>query len=104
MGELPTHFAATARRVGARLARERLLLVLAAGFVILLALRPGEWSNLGSLVDWNTIGALANLIALRLAREPGLWREFHLWSIPALAVGGGAALILNAVFPDSPRP
>jgi len=69
MSKLPTHFAATARRVGARLARERLLLVLAAGFVILLALRPGEWSNLGSLVDWNTIGALAGLMLLSRALE-----------------------------------
>lgn len=28
------------------------------------------------------IGSLANLIALRLAKQPGLWREFHLWSLP----------------------
>jgi Na+/H+ antiporter NhaD/arsenite permease-like protein len=32
------------------------------------------------------IGSLANLIALRLARERGLWREFHLWSVPMLAI------------------
>jgi len=30
------------------------------------------------------IGSLANLIALRLARSPGLILQFHLWSIPAL--------------------
>lgn len=30
------------------------------------------------------IGSLANLIALRLSRQPGLWREFHLWSLPLL--------------------
>ena len=30
------------------------------------------------------IGSLANLIALRLARQPGLWLEFHLWSVPML--------------------
>ena len=28
------------------------------------------------------IGSLANLIALRLSKQPGLWREFHLWSLP----------------------
>jgi Na+/H+ antiporter NhaD/arsenite permease-like protein len=28
------------------------------------------------------IGSLANIIALRLANQPGLWREFHLYSIP----------------------
>lgn len=28
------------------------------------------------------IGSLANLIALRLGRQPGIWREFHYWSIP----------------------
>lgn len=31
------------------------------------------------------IGSLANLIALRLAKQPGLWREFHLWSLPVFA-------------------
>jgi Na+/H+ antiporter NhaD/arsenite permease-like protein len=30
------------------------------------------------------IGSLANLIALRLGRAPGLWWEFHRWSVPAL--------------------
>lgn len=33
------------------------------------------------------IGSLANLIALRLARQPGLWREFHIWSLIMLAAG-----------------
>jgi len=33
------------------------------------------------------IGSMANLIALRLAREPGLWWAFHRWSVPALAAG-----------------
>jgi Na+/H+ antiporter NhaD/arsenite permease-like protein len=40
------------------------------------------------------IGSLANLIALRLARQRGLWREFHLWSLPALAAGYGLAMLL----------
>lgn len=30
------------------------------------------------------IGSLANLIALRLSRMPGLFREFHFWSLPML--------------------
>jgi Na+/H+ antiporter NhaD/arsenite permease-like protein len=32
------------------------------------------------------IGSMANLIALRLARQPGLFFQFHLWSIPCLIV------------------
>lgn len=40
------------------------------------------------------IGSLANLIALRLARQPRLWLEFHLWSLPALLLGTALALIL----------
>jgi Na+/H+ antiporter NhaD/arsenite permease-like protein len=41
------------------------------------------------------IGSMANLIALRLAREPGLWWAFHRWSIPALAVGWSIAWLLQ---------
>ena len=41
------------------------------------------------------IGSLANLIALRLAGIPGLWRRFHLWSLPALVVGWVAALAIG---------
>ncbi|MDX5363347.1 MAG: hypothetical protein LPJ91_04245 [Pseudazoarcus pumilus] len=37
------------------------------------------------------IGSLASLIALRLARQPGLWREFHLWSLPVLLAAFGLA-------------
>ncbi|TRW49438.1 transporter [Aliidiomarina halalkaliphila] len=40
------------------------------------------------------IGSLANLIALRLARQPGLWKEFHIWSIPVLLAGILLALLL----------
>ncbi len=43
------------------------------------------------------IGSLANLIALRLARQPGLWRDFHTWSIPALGAGVCAAVLLQAI-------
>ncbi|MFY0666287.1 MAG: transporter [Natronospirillum sp.] len=45
------------------------------------------------------LGSLANLIALRLARQPGLWREFHAWSVPlflvSLALGGWLNMVLN---------
>ncbi|MDP4530138.1 SLC13 family permease [Alkalimonas delamerensis] len=30
------------------------------------------------------IGSMANLIALRLGKQPGLWWQFHLWSLPTL--------------------
>ncbi|MCC5976895.1 MAG: hypothetical protein JJU21_02425 [Salinarimonas sp.] len=43
------------------------------------------------------IGSLANLIALRLAREPGLWREFHLWSVPIFGLSLAAGTILMAL-------
>jgi Na+/H+ antiporter NhaD/arsenite permease-like protein len=45
------------------------------------------------------IGSMANLIALRLAREPGLWRVFHAWSLPVLAAGWLIAGLTLAVRP-----
>ena len=41
------------------------------------------------------IGSLANLIALRLARQPGLWGQFHLWSLPMLALAFAAGALLR---------
>ncbi len=41
------------------------------------------------------IGSLANLIALRLCREPGIWWDFHRWSVPALVLGWGVAVVLG---------
>jgi len=41
------------------------------------------------------IGSMANLIALRLARRPGLWGEFHAWSVPLLAASWGVGLGLG---------
>jgi len=41
------------------------------------------------------IGSLANLIALRLAAIPGLWRDFHRWSLPALLGGIVLAMLLT---------
>jgi Na+/H+ antiporter NhaD/arsenite permease-like protein len=32
------------------------------------------------------IGSLANLIALRLGRQPHIWGQFHLWSVPVFAI------------------
>jgi len=43
------------------------------------------------------VAALANLIALRLARVEGLWREFHLWSLPALVLALGVAALAHYV-------
>ena len=40
------------------------------------------------------LGSLANLIALRMAGERGLWREFHRWSIPLLLMGWLAGAVL----------
>jgi Na+/H+ antiporter NhaD/arsenite permease-like protein len=41
------------------------------------------------------IGSLANLIALRLAREPGLFVRFHLYSIPMLFAAWAIAWLLS---------
>lgn len=43
------------------------------------------------------IGSLANLIALRLARQRGLWKAFHCWSIPMLLTAYGAVVGWMAV-------
>lgn len=40
------------------------------------------------------IGSLANLIALRLSRQPGLWREFHTWSLPVFLLSLGLGLLI----------
>lgn len=43
------------------------------------------------------VGSLANLIAVRLAKERGMWLAFHLHSIPFWLLGGavGAGLLLH---------
>ncbi len=55
---------------------------------ILLNQFTGDWQALAWGVNVGgfglAIGSMANLIALRLAREPGIWKEFHCWSIPML--------------------
>jgi Na+/H+ antiporter NhaD/arsenite permease-like protein len=58
---------------------------------IFLAAFTDDWRTLAWAVSVGgfglAIGSMANLIALRLAREPGLWWTFHAWSIPVLAAG-----------------
>ncbi|MFC3853866.1 hypothetical protein ACFOSD_13885 [Salinispirillum marinum] len=57
---------------------------------ILLAEFTSDWRTLAWGVSVGglgfMLGSLANLIALRLARQPGLWKEFHAWSLPLFAV------------------
>ena len=43
------------------------------------------------------IGSLANLIALRLTRQPGIWLEFHLWSLPMLVLAFAAGGLLRTL-------
>ncbi|WP_226596484.1 SLC13 family permease [Marinobacter nauticus] len=66
---------------------------------IFLASFTDEWRDLAWGVSVGgfglAIGSLANLIALRLAREPGLWREFHVWSLPVLLAGWLIALVIG---------
>jgi Na+/H+ antiporter NhaD/arsenite permease-like protein len=55
---------------------------------ILLEPFSSDWQRLAWGVNMGgfglAIGSLANLIALRLARQPGLMLQFHLWSVPCL--------------------
>ncbi|MCL7943687.1 SLC13 family permease [Marinobacter sp. ATCH36] len=66
---------------------------------IFLASFTDEWRDLAWGVSVGgfglAIGSLANLIALRLAREPGLWREFHYWSVPILFGGWLIAMVIS---------
>jgi Na+/H+ antiporter NhaD/arsenite permease-like protein len=43
------------------------------------------------------IGSLANLIAMRLSGQRGMWAQFHLFSIPFWVIGGavGGWLLLH---------
>lgn len=87
------------------------LLALPGGLLMAGALLSQVISNVPATIfldaftdDWRTlawavsvggfgtaVGSLANLIALRLSRQPHLWREFHCWSIPVLLVAFGLA-------------
>jgi len=41
------------------------------------------------------LGSLANLIALRMAKESGIWLRFHFYSVPLLIVSGVLAYALH---------
>ncbi|MDX5446052.1 MAG: hypothetical protein LPJ87_08350 [Zoogloeaceae bacterium] len=91
--------------------RVPMLLELPGGLLMTGALLSQAVSNVPAAIflntftdDWRTlawavavggfgtaIGSLANLIALRLSRQPHLWREFHLWSMPVLMLAFGLA-------------
>ncbi|MFQ3788676.1 SLC13 family permease [Halomonas sp. A29] len=43
------------------------------------------------------IGSMANIIALRLCREKGLWRDFHRWSLPMLLASWLMVMVLLQV-------
>ncbi|WP_409699396.1 SLC13 family permease [Yoonia sp.] len=43
------------------------------------------------------IGSLANLIALRLGGQKGIWWQFHLWSLPVFGASLGAGALLLAL-------
>ena len=57
----------------------------------LLLAQQSEWQPLAWGVSVGgfglAIGSMANLIALSLARQPGIWKEFHCWSLPMLGLG-----------------
>jgi Na+/H+ antiporter NhaD/arsenite permease-like protein len=66
---------------------------------IMLAEFTNDWRALAYGVSVGgfglAIGSLANLIAMRLAKERGIWLQFHLFSIPfwfVAAVAGGGLL------------
>ena len=65
---------------------------------IFLAEFSAEWRALAWGVSVGgfglAIGSMANLIALRLAREPGIWLDFHRWSLPMLLAAIGAGWLL----------
>lgn len=56
----------------------------------LLLAEQSEWQPLAWGVSVGgfglAIGSMANLIALRLARQPGIWKEFHCWALPMLGI------------------
>lgn len=57
---------------------------------ILLAARSTDWGTIAWAVNVGGFGlvtaSLANLIALRLGRQPGSYAAFHAWSLPFLLV------------------
>lgn len=68
---------------------------------IFLAAFTDEWRALAWGVNVGgfglAFGSLANLIALRLYRQPGLWVQFHLWSLPVFGISFAAGAVLLAI-------
>jgi di/tricarboxylate transporter len=62
---------------------------------ILLAQYSRDWKTIAYAVDAGgfglLVGSLANIIALRMAPERGIWLRFHAWSLPFLAAAAGLA-------------
>ncbi len=60
---------------------------------LLLSSYSGDWRTLAWAADMGgfglAIGSLANLIALRLGRQPGSFWAFHAWSLPFLLLAAG---------------
>jgi Na+/H+ antiporter NhaD/arsenite permease-like protein len=75
---------------GAELSAGTLLSQLISNVPAAIFLEPfcADWKRLAWGVNIGgfglALGSLANLIALRLARQPGLFVQFHCWSIPCL--------------------
>ncbi len=59
---------------------------------ILLATHSSDWGTIAWAVNVGALGlviaSLANLIALRLGRQPGSYLAFHAWSLPFFLVVG----------------
>ncbi|MGH8225718.1 MAG: SLC13 family permease [Gammaproteobacteria bacterium] len=59
---------------------------------ILLATHSADWGTIAWAVNVGALGlviaSLANLIALRLGRQPGSYIAFHVWSLPFFLVVG----------------
>lgn len=70
---------------------------------IFLAPFTAEWRALAWGVNVGgfglVIGSLANLIALRLVRQTGMWWHFHLWSMPTFVLCLAAGAVLLRVWP-----
>ena len=68
---------------------------------LLLSSYSSDWRTLAWATDVGgfglAIGSLANLIALRLGRQPGSLWAFHVWSLPFLLLVGGVMALWLAL-------
>ena len=90
---VPTLLAMPGGELGAGILLSQLISNVPA--TIFLAGFTDDWRTLAFAVSVGgfglALGSLANLIALRLARQSGLWRGFHLWSLIMLLAGWAGA-------------